>query len=387
MTAVQGDNAMLDVRPSRAEIEPMALDLIQRRGAEVLSTARRHAVSDEDAEDAYQRGLEILLTKAPSVEEDVIVPWLKVVVKHEAYALARERARAVPTGHGAFDALPGDTGDGDESAERLDRVRVGSEALARLKPQETRCMVLLAQGFSYSQIQSATGFSYTKVNRCLSEGRKAFVARVRGIESGAECERWAPLLSAVADGEASADDMTALRPHLRACAACRATLRDYHDAPRQLTLLLGPIGFATFAGGAGKAAGAGWFSFAALQKAAAGVAATAALAGGGAVAMQEMHSAPPAPSPRSHASTARPHPTTTTASAAPASAGTTVSLRKKHRKRHKPYTPPAPQQPAAQRVVSQPKPPAQNAGPTPSTSKPKPKKHQPPVDPGGEFGP
>ena len=182
---------MLDVRPSRAEIEPVALDLIERRGAEVLSTARRHAVNDQDAEDAYQRGLEILLTKAPSVEEDVIVPWLKVVVKHEAYALARERARDLPYGPAVFDALPGDGGDGDDRAERIDRMRVGSEALSRLKPQETRCLVLLAQGYSYAQIQSATGFSYTKVNRCVAEGRKAFIARVRGIESGAECERWA----------------------------------------------------------------------------------------------------------------------------------------------------------------------------------------------------
>src|SRR3954462_10232066 len=140
MPGVQGEMVMLDVRPSRAEIEPVALDLIARRGAEVLSMARRHAVNDQDAEDAYQRGLEILLTKAPSVEEDVIVPWLKVVVKHEAYALARERARDLPSGHAVFDALPGDGGDGDDRAERIDRMRVGSEALSRLKPQETRCL-------------------------------------------------------------------------------------------------------------------------------------------------------------------------------------------------------------------------------------------------------
>src|SRR5436190_24350392 len=45
-------------RPSRPEVERVALDLLRRRGAEILATARRYSSSDEDAEDAYQRGLD-----------------------------------------------------------------------------------------------------------------------------------------------------------------------------------------------------------------------------------------------------------------------------------------------------------------------------------------
>ncbi|MCW3046795.1 MAG: polymerase, sigma-24 subunit, subfamily [Solirubrobacterales bacterium] len=67
---------------------------------------------------------------------------------------------------------------------------------------------------------------YTKVNRCLAEGRKSFLARYAGIESGAECERWAAVLSAMVDGEASAADLVDVRPHLRNCLACRATVRE-----------------------------------------------------------------------------------------------------------------------------------------------------------------
>jgi hypothetical protein len=55
----------------------------------------------------------------------------------------------------------------------------------------------------------------TKVNRALSEGRKAFAARLEGIQSGAECERLAALVSALADGEVGVEDMALLRPHLR----------------------------------------------------------------------------------------------------------------------------------------------------------------------------
>ena len=82
--------------PLRAEIDQAALALLARHGAQILATARRYAATPEDAEDAYQRGLEILLTKAPTTSEDDLVPWLKTVVKHEAFALRRQRERHAP---------------------------------------------------------------------------------------------------------------------------------------------------------------------------------------------------------------------------------------------------------------------------------------------------
>jgi hypothetical protein len=139
------------------------------------------------------------------------------------------------------------------------------------------------------------------VNRCLTEGRRRFHDRLAGIESGAECERLAPLLSALADGEARAEDMAALRPHLRTCLVCRARLRDYRAVPARVAAVAPPvaIGFSLLDSGRFllDAAG-GWLSgrsaslalrwhqaaeLAAGHKVAAVVASTAALAGGGAV--------------------------------------------------------------------------------------------------------
>ena len=155
-----------DNRPSRSEIEPVALDLIRRRGSEVLGIARRYAVSPEDAEDAYQRALEILLTKAPTTCADDLLPWLKTVVKHEAFALRKKRERDVPAEHDALDAFADDAAaPADERAERYERLRVGAEALGRLKPQETRALLLKAEGLSYQEIAAETGWTYTKVNR------------------------------------------------------------------------------------------------------------------------------------------------------------------------------------------------------------------------------
>jgi hypothetical protein len=42
----------------------------------------------------------------------------------------------------------------------------------------------------------------------------------------------------MADGEAAPEDVLAVRPHLRGCPACRATLRDFHAAPVKLAALL-----------------------------------------------------------------------------------------------------------------------------------------------------
>ena len=83
-------------RSLRRELEEAAVALIARHGPQLLATARRYAATPEDAEDAYQRGLEILLTKAPTTSEDELVPWLKTVVKHEAFALRRQRERHSP---------------------------------------------------------------------------------------------------------------------------------------------------------------------------------------------------------------------------------------------------------------------------------------------------
>jgi RNA polymerase sigma factor (sigma-70 family) len=289
-------------RPPRAEVEPVALELMRRYGADIMATARRYAANREDAEDAYQRGLEILLTKAPSTQAAVLVPWLKTVVKHEAYSLHRQRERAgqatAPELVAAAASEPGRAATSPhEQAERLERLQIGAEALGRLKPQEIRCMLLLAEGHTYRQICEITGFSYTKVNRCLTEGRSSFLQRVERIESGAECERLAPLLSALADGEATARDMAALRPHLRTCLSCRAALRDAREVPARVAALA-PIGLLAgghHGGGALRALG-GWvnervtavvlrsqdlFEAASAHKLAAAAASAAALGGGG----------------------------------------------------------------------------------------------------------
>ena len=118
-------------------------------------------------------------------------------------------------------------------------------------------MLLRAEGHSYAEIQAKTGWTYTKVDRCLKEGRRSFVRHVHGIETGAECAELEPLLSAFADGEARATEMLRLRRHLRSCAGCRATVGHYRGAPRELAAIAPPLAAVAGAHEAGRRRRAG----------------------------------------------------------------------------------------------------------------------------------
>jgi len=218
-----------------------AVELVAREGAELKQTARRYSLCEDDAEDAYQRALEILLVKAPNDRPRELIRWTKTVVKHEALAIRRKRERLLGVDReGVDDPIAGiasaSAGPG-ERTERREQVARSREALQALKPAELRSLTLLAAGYSYAEIGEITGFSQTKVNRCLAEGRERFRRLFTRSENGTRCAELGPLLSAFCDGEARAEDEAAIREHLRACAGCRATMRAYRATPAAVAAL------------------------------------------------------------------------------------------------------------------------------------------------------
>jgi len=230
--------------------EALVLELVGSQADSLLRVARRYSLCADDAHDAYQRGLEILMRHAARLDPERAAGWLHTVVKHEALAINRSRRRTVGFSEVDLDTLESRTSASPE--ERVlasDRVARSAEALHGLKPQEVRALWLRALGHSYEQICEATGWTYTKVNRCLAEGRKSFLERYAGIESGHECERLAPALSAFVDGEADAAQTVALRTHLRQCLACRASMRGLHDASRPLAVVFPATGLVVANGG------------------------------------------------------------------------------------------------------------------------------------------
>ena len=216
----------------------------------LLRTARRFSLCPDDAQDAYQRTLELFMAHVDGIDPRAVGGWLHVVVKREAQAISKSRQKLVGSDEADLDGYESpSTPTADERLASFDLMGRAAEALQRLKPQELRALWLKAQGHSYNEISALTGWSYTKVNRCLTEGRRSFLSRYATIESGAECRAWLPVISAMVDGEASADQLLELRPHLRNCPGCRATLKSLQDSAEPLAAVLPVPLVGTIAGG------------------------------------------------------------------------------------------------------------------------------------------
>jgi RNA polymerase sigma factor (sigma-70 family) len=234
-------NRAPDAARKRAAVETYA-----RHEKALRRTARRYSLCVDDADDALQRALEILLVKAPTEDPRELIRWTQTVVKHEALAVRRERERIL-SGPAAAAAEPGredwvalipaESDGPPERVERREAIARSREALQALKPQELRALTLLAEGYSYKEIGEITGFSQTKINRCLAEGRERLRSLLSRSQDGSRCQEMRPLLSAFCDGEAGPEDTVALREHLRACGNCRATLRAYRVAPGAVAAL------------------------------------------------------------------------------------------------------------------------------------------------------
>lgn len=233
-------------RESEAGRKRAAIELFARHEGTLRRTARRYSLCADDVDDALQRALEIVLTKAPTDEPRELIRWTQTVTKHEALAVRRERERILApfppsqeetSGEDWVTTIPAESAGPAERAERRETIARSREALQALKPQELRALTLLAAGYSYAEIGEITGFSPTKINRCLAEGRERFRKLVLRTEDGSRCAELRPLLSAFCDGEAGVEEVAALREHLRACQGCRAALRAYRAAPHAVAAL------------------------------------------------------------------------------------------------------------------------------------------------------
>lgn len=238
-----------------------AATLVESHDAVFRRTARRYSICADDADDAYQRALEILLTKAPPITGVSLVRWMQVVTKREALAVRRQRERLLngrppvaedEPDRDPLDSIASELPGPNDRAVRHERVVRSGEALRTLKPQEVRALTLKAEGYSYAEIGEITGWTYTKINRCMAEGRKRFLEAFADIEQGRRCEELADTLSALADGEASVAGAEDVHVHLRGCSGCRAKLRAFREIPQRVQQLM-PVGPATDYSAGGRA--------------------------------------------------------------------------------------------------------------------------------------
>jgi RNA polymerase sigma factor (sigma-70 family) len=156
--------------------------------------ADRSAPQTADADDALQEAcLQFLRYYDGPPEVDDALPWLMLCVKHRGWEIAeRRRNRGSFDRVGATDAydpagrvlrLLSERPGPEERAERSEGVAAFFAALNRLKPDERTALLLLGLGYSYREICARQGWTHTKVNRCLAEGREALRAIAGGERS------------------------------------------------------------------------------------------------------------------------------------------------------------------------------------------------------------
>ena len=169
--------------------------VVARHEHTLLRVARQHSLCDDDALDAYQRALEIFVRRVATVNAATEVAWLKVVVRHEAMAIRRARSQLVASDDVDLDAvLPIEARSVEDQRAATERVRQSAEALRALKPDEAKALVMKAHGLSYDEIGARYGWTYTKVNRSITEGRRRFLDAYEGIDSGRHCDQFADTL-------------------------------------------------------------------------------------------------------------------------------------------------------------------------------------------------
>ncbi len=183
-------------RESRRERRARTLaDALAREEASLCRQAVRWAGCSDDAEDALQDACLEFLRYYDGPPGERAVRYLMVSVRRRARVLgasAYRRHHAACLEVSTTDALrrgesriavlcdrPGPT----ERAEREEQLCGFVDALEALKPDQRTALLLFGLGCSYREIAARQGWTYTKVNRCLAEGRAALRARLERGEN------------------------------------------------------------------------------------------------------------------------------------------------------------------------------------------------------------
>jgi RNA polymerase sigma factor (sigma-70 family) len=145
---------------------------------------RNARTNDDIVDDACATAWTKLLRRPEITLDGRGFSWLATVAIHEAWHLHSSRSRETPVGTFQRDSRDDDHDDVCEPVDALatdtenlalDRIQhaVNIQAFATLKPRERQALYLKALGYRYHEICQLTGFSYTAVNRYITEGRRA----------------------------------------------------------------------------------------------------------------------------------------------------------------------------------------------------------------------
>jgi RNA polymerase sigma factor (sigma-70 family) len=145
-------------------------ELLAAHGSTIRSQAFRHSPDPDAAEDALQDACVQFLRAYQGPPGLPALRWMQTTTKRCAWAIARRQRREPPSELADLDAA-GPELDPAHLAEREEQRRDRVAAVEALKPDQRSALILLGFGCSYREIGERRGWTYTKVNRCVTEGR------------------------------------------------------------------------------------------------------------------------------------------------------------------------------------------------------------------------
>lgn len=138
-------------------------DFLSERYGLLVAAAMPVSLCRSDAEDAAQMAAEIMLRHAERLDPERVHAWVFVVSRREALRIRalRSRTSEIPDYH---------TGSDDPVAEVLANTDF-ARAFSALKPHERLALSARGMGFGRAELARLFGWTHTKADRCLKEGR------------------------------------------------------------------------------------------------------------------------------------------------------------------------------------------------------------------------
>jgi DNA-directed RNA polymerase specialized sigma24 family protein len=181
---VRMQHSLAHTQSEPKNVRELADSLYRQRRSHLLSIAHANTACKADAEGAVQDALLAFVLHFDPDGDSPPLPWLILTLKRECWRRARRgryelrrtdndpEARYEETG-AVLEAVPGRGQPVDEQLIRREEAR---RRLRLLRLDERIAVGLQACGYSYEEIAEHCGWTYTKVSRCLREGREALAA-------------------------------------------------------------------------------------------------------------------------------------------------------------------------------------------------------------------
>ncbi len=171
-------------RIAETQIEEIAAELYTNYQPYLLAIANQNAPTKAEAEEAVQDAFVLFITHFKPSSDAPPLAWITLTLKRRCWALYRRQATntfftqsqqtAATQQHNPLLSQQPTTEDLINLAEIKTQTKKG---LDELKPAERIAITYQALGFSYTDIRQLTGWTYTKVNRCITEGRAKLRSR------------------------------------------------------------------------------------------------------------------------------------------------------------------------------------------------------------------